>query len=1412
MSSQCDSEFVRLVEEPIVTAAKTFDVFLSHNSKDKPAVERIAQKLMREGLEPWLDKWALTPGGQWQGELAAGIQVSSACAVFVGPHGFGAWENEELGVALDRAAKDRSFRLFLVLLPGLPEPFDANTLPPFLSTRTWIDLRGGIESTRPFQLLINAIKGVAPGPDSQIEKRDDVCPYRGLLTFDEEHAGFFFGRDADVQRLIEKLKATRFLAVIGASGSGKSSVVRAGLIPALRQGALPESHTWAIRVLTPGAHPLTSLAAQLLRLYPQDAMQKTLDQMMDDARSLHLAVSLAMAERPAGERVMWVIDQFEEVFTLCRDEREREQFFSNLLYAASIPDGRNMVLVTMRADFYQKCAAYADLSARIAAHQTLVSPMEQDGLRKAIEEPAWRVGLEFEQGLVTTILEDLANQPGALPLLEHALLELWERRRGRMLTLEAYRESGGVDGAIAARADAIWESLGEGEQAIVRRIMLRLTQPGEGTEDTRRHAGMRELITGTGEGDAVESVVRTLADARLLMTGTDEQSGDEVVDVSHEALIRGWPRLRRWIDEDRVGLRVHRRLTEAAQEWLRTNRDEGLLYRGARLAQTVEWRDRNESSMNESERDFLNASIDLQSSERRAAQRRTRRTVAGLTIALVLISLLGVVAIRQYLRAARERDESQSRELAASALSELPLDPELALLLSMEAASLSPTAQAEDALIQCLAESRVQAVMRGHSGGLNRARFSIDGNNVITSGSDGAVRIWETMTGNSLIEMSGAKDQIIEAAMSPDGKFIMSADKKGAQRLWDWNTGKEVESFKGPYSNYCFSPDGRLVLAFGDNGEWNLVEPVSGKVISSLAADSTFKGTDAQVRTAFSPEGTLIVLDNNNKTQIFETSTGRALSSMQEALVPSLRSPFSPDGKFIVLEEYRDHTLGVWDTKTGKKINRLAGHNEAINTVDFSPDGKFIVTSSSDQTAIVWALNSGQQVSTLSGHTGEVHSAAFSADSRYVVTASDDRTARVWEAETGNLINVLRGHQDDVQTAFFSPDGSLVITASLDNTARVWSVGQEENLTKLSGHTDMLTSIAISDEGGMAATASLDGTARIWNTKDWQLIKELRGHQKAIQDAEISPDGKLMVTASDDETVRVWDVSTGQELYQLSRSTDNDKAAKVRFSPDGKLIAVYGLNREVEILAAGTGQVQAKINGDLDSDCQLSPDNRFVLIGNYRHNSESDFRIWDTTAGQAVELPEDTKNLTGAAFSPTGKLVATGDYPGVTRIFELDTQKLVRELEGPKHFVTAIAFSPDGKLLAVATEDNSVRIWSVETGDELTNLRGHTSQILNVRFSRDGKFIFTECWDNTARIWQSGRGLSLAQVQKNSKSTGLSIFAPSYDGKFIISQAGNFAQIHPCELCGSIGELIALGRSRTTRQLTPEERKKYLHK
>ncbi len=507
-------------------AARRFDVFLSHNSVDKPGVEALARRLRSAGIEPWLDSWCITPGGNWQDELGAGLRSSGACAVFVGAAGLGDWAREELQVALDRAAKDRSFRVFLVLLPGIAEPFDPSALPPFLATRTWVDLRRGTDAAPALQRLVLAVKGVAPGPGDAGAPRPGICPYRGLQPFDEDDAEFYFGRQRDVQRLVERLKGARFLAVIGPSGSGKSSLVRAGLIPALRAAALPGSERWTVRKLTPGAQPLTALAAQAARLAPELPMHDTLDRLRADSRSLHLAVALALADAPPEQRVVWLVDQFEEVFTLCTDDDQRSAFIANLLYAATIPGGRDLVLLTMRADFYPRCAAHAELAALMGGNQFLVSPMDAEGLRQSIEQPAWRVGIELEQGLAETILDDIASQPGALPLLEHALLELWQRRRGTLMTLEAYRESGGVQGAIAQRAESIFNAFDAREQAVARRILLRLTQPGEGTEDTRRRAPMAEFAAGDG-GDSpiVERVVAALVAARLLTLGAGSGDG-----------------------------------------------------------------------------------------------------------------------------------------------------------------------------------------------------------------------------------------------------------------------------------------------------------------------------------------------------------------------------------------------------------------------------------------------------------------------------------------------------------------------------------------------------------------------------------------------------------------------------------------------------------------------------------------------------------------------------------------------------------------------------------------------------------------------------------------------------------------------------------------------------------------------
>ncbi|MBV8266649.1 MAG: tetratricopeptide repeat protein [Planctomycetaceae bacterium] len=611
-----------------------YHVFLSHNSTDKPDVEELAVRLRREGLEPWLDKWNLIPGQECQPAMEQALADCATCAVFIGPGGPGPWQNEELRAAIDRRVGEKGgqFRVIPVLLPGTERP-GRGKLPLFLTATTWVEFRRSLDDEEAFRRLVCGIRGEEPGPGPGGAPSKAVppgpgpgsalegVPYRGLEVFDVEHAGFFFGREALTEWLVVALRPTpggqenRFLAILGASGSGKSSLARAGLVASLKRGALDGSGDWPIVILKPGRNPTESLALALAALPDGASLIKDTRDLLnikafgDDQKSLHYFARLALRAAPPSRRLVVLVDQSEEVFTLCKDETAHQALFDNLLYAATVAGGQAIVVLTMRADFYGKCGLYPALAAAMSDHQLLVGPMTEDELRRAIERPALQAGGEFEPGLVEMLLQEVAGQPGSLPLLQFTLMELWQRREGRRLTVAAYRAIGELQGALKNRADNVFGQFDDAQRDLCRRIFLRLTQPGEGIEDTKRRASFGELIPAGADPGAVEAVVRRLTDARLITTeGDPKKAGAVSVEVAHEALVRGWGRLRAWIDADRAGLRTHHQLAEAARDWEAHGRESSFLFVGTRLAVAREWATTRRDELNALEAEFLAAS------------------------------------------------------------------------------------------------------------------------------------------------------------------------------------------------------------------------------------------------------------------------------------------------------------------------------------------------------------------------------------------------------------------------------------------------------------------------------------------------------------------------------------------------------------------------------------------------------------------------------------------------------------------------------------------------------------------------------------------------------------------------------------------------------------------------------------
>ena len=1136
-----------------------------------------------------------------------------------------------------------------------------------------------------------------------------AAPYKGLMFFDKSDAEWFFGRETLTAHLAERVTSLasdgplRFLAVVGASGSGKSSLMRAGLAVALKQAG------WNVQIFTPGVDPLKALE-----------MQFELEQ-----------------DKANPDRLLVIVDQFEELFTLCRDESGRAAFIDKLLSLAqdSSPFGKVTIVIALRADFYSHCAQYPFLRQAIAANQEYIGQMTVEELRRAIESPAKRGGWELEPGLVDVLLQDIGAhepgepEPGALPLLSHALLATWERRRGRKFTLDGYHASGGVRGAIAETAESVFtDQLNQAQQEQAQAIFLRLTELGEGTEDTRRRAALKELVPQSAEAAQLQAVLNTLAEARLIIINDDN------AEVAHEALIREWQRLHLWLTQDREGLQLHRHVTEAAQGWERLESDPGALYRGARLAQAREWAALHPSALNVKEQAFLDASIEweqreaqerevqqkrelaaaqklAQSEKQAAARMRIRnRMITGVgMIALMLAVLAGVFALNSN----QQRNAANSAQATAQVASTQAVadftraeaqriavesnnlmlnngDPNLIALLAIRSLGMQYTPSGDAALTSLTSLQAPPRELKGHTNRVIAISISPDGKHLATASDDTTARLWDIATGQTIRTFTGHTDGVEEIAFSPDGKNLVTISNDQTIRLWDVATGQTLKIIPatGVY-DVAFSPGGRFIVTSATDPH----DPRIWDVTTGLPVHVLNGHTGPTTMVAYSPDGKYVLTGSmDNTARLWDAATGEQVMVFTcPAGIDAVG--FTPDGKFV-LTGSEDDTTRLWNASTGQMVRKFPNNEPPgnwINNLTVSPDGKYLVTVSYDRTARLWDLATGQFIRYFGGRQAVLEAVKFTPDGRQVVIAGDDNVVRIWSMQTFQGGMVFSGHTASLREVAFSPDGKLVVTASEDHTARIWDPANGRTVMILKGHTAGVYGAVFSPDGRQVLTSSVDGTARLWDAVNGTELRRFVGHTDTVNKAIFSPDGKYVVTASYDGTARVWDVRTAQTLV-IYRSQGPSHINRIAFSPDGKTVATSG--------------------------------------------DDGTVRIWDPVTGKELMVFKGYGDIvSGVAFSPDGKTLAASSNDSTVRLWDVASGKEIRRFLGHVGRIFGAAFSPDGKYVLSTGEDGTARLWDVQTGQEVRRFTGHTDLSRNAVFSSDGKYILTSSNDNTARLW-----------------------------------------------------------------------------
>ena len=1354
---------------------RAYDVFLSHNSRDKPAVERIDTHLRSLGLRPWLDDRALED--EWHNSMQAAIDTVAACIVFIGPHGWGKWQFREAQLADSRHVEDAAFRVIPVLLPGLTDEA-LRDLPRWVGQYRFVDVRGGLDDAERLHDLRNRILGISgdatsADADADADLAEVDCPYRGLEAFDADHARYFHGREADVERLVSKLKLSRFLAVLGASGSGKSSVVLAGLLPQLQAGVLPGSQTWKVQVLRPGNDPLKALAEAATLLSAHQAVYKTLDELAADPRTLDGVSGLILAQDRSAERVVWVVDQAEELFTQCHDATKRAQFLANLVHVATVEGGRAMVVLTMRADFYANCAEYPEFARLLESNQYLVGPLDADGLRRAIVEPAGDLGRTLETGLVETILDDVRQQPGALPLLQYALRELWQRQQGRVLTLRGYRETGGVAGALAKRADAIYQGMSDAQQKVARSTLLQLTQPQEGMDATRRRATLRQLVPSEAQRPLVEQVIQQLVAARLLTT--DRQANDEWVDVAHESLIRNWDTLHQWVEEDRDGLRLLHKLQDAAQEWTDRGQMDDELWGGARLAQALEWQPQHEDMLSEDVRAFVAACISRRDRQEQAERarveerlrdaRRISRANRFLRIWLTVAVAIGIAAIGATLFALQQKSSADRNALeadqqgqgrvtellAAEALDRVD-QRDLSLLLSVEASRRlgGSSAEVKRSLLAGLTQSDglsrfLYGPAESRTDWVGSLAFSPDGKLLVSGADSGALMFWDASAGTLIDKpVFGQTGRIWSVAFSPDGQTLASASDDHTVRLWDVATrqpkGDPLQGHAAAVRGVAFSPDGRLLASSSDDGTLRLWDAATG-----AAHGAPLLGHAGPVRSvAFSPDGTLLASGGNDGlVRLWDPASGQPYGqplggqtiSAQNNEVGSLAfSPVAADD--LLAAGNWNGTVALWDARTGQPHGApLQVSSLPIESVTFGSTGRLLVTGNSDKSISLWNPQTHTELHKLTGQGASVTSVAYNAQSLMVASGGQDGSIVLWNDPNDRPLytGLAPKHTVPVGALTFVPGTNTLVAGTRGGTTSVWDLTTHTQQGASSGDRfpTPLLSVAVDPGGNLAAMVSSQGTLSVTGIAKQQVVARLDiGGEYTPLNVAFSPTGELLGSVGchtrmcQDGEIRLWDVA-GWQAHGPPIQVPSQAVRVLAFSPDAHTLAVVSGNNSLS--------------------------------------------LWDVnTAAQLGEpVPMGTAYVNTLAFSPDGRRVAAGDSAGSLSMFDVATRQVtVTPLENRPTAIVSLAFSPDGRSLATGGFLGSIVVWTLST-DQPTQTSvsdGDGTQTLSLAFGPDGRTLASGSQAGFIWLWDPTTGQSLSDPLFES-GAGVDALAYSSDGK-----------------------------------------------